>query len=417
MMPGPSRRLQLRRDDYLSDRGVAGSAWRVDECLSENYDGNRAVFLLSEEGYGAAPAKSVLKVVGMYAYREGDRIDEGRRGRSYNRAVTEAMLMERLRGRRHVVQMESYAIVEWHLDGWFGKDLLLQMEYLPRTLDHAIRDLRDAASLSGESMALDAGIDICSALVECSEAFNGVDSAERLLHRDVKPSNIFCVELGDGKTVYKLGDFGIARILAPGEEAATAVLTESYAAPERLSGNTYDERADIFSVGLVLFALCNGGCLPKRGSDGGCVFGEASGGSDELQRIIQRACRFDPDARFRSAGEMKEALEAVRSSKSNSAAFPVNQYAEWEDRTKKREQKTTRQMPQSSSSREGAVMAFTEKDFHEFWMRHKHENGHIGQEEASRGQEDDSVAHWGAIAIIAVAVAIICALSQALPLP
>ncbi len=78
-------------------------------------------------------------------------------------------------------------------------------------------------------------------------------SAQKIIHRDIKPQNIF---LTAQKNV-KLGDFGIARVLQhSGELARTNVGTPYYLAPEICKGSGYDSGADIWGLGCVLYELC-----------------------------------------------------------------------------------------------------------------------------------------------------------------
>lgn len=77
-----------------------------------------------------------------------------------------------------------------------------------------------------------------------------------VIHRDVKPGNIMV--LGDGRV--KVMDFGIARLLQPTVKTQTGVLLGSpqYMSPEQISGNEVDGRADIFSLGVVLYEMLTG---------------------------------------------------------------------------------------------------------------------------------------------------------------
>jgi serine/threonine protein kinase/ActR/RegA family two-component response regulator len=87
--------------------------------------------------------------------------------------------------------------------------------------------------------------------------------AEGIIHRDIKPSNIFLERTGQAE-VPKLLDFGIARVAMEAVVGGTLTLdgsilgTPAYMAPERLRGLKYDERSDIYSVGVMLYQMLTG---------------------------------------------------------------------------------------------------------------------------------------------------------------
>lgn len=82
-----------------------------------------------------------------------------------------------------------------------------------------------------------------------------------IVHRDIKPSNVLVNASGQ----VKLLDFGIAKLLAPGDSQATATLamTPAYAAPEQLLGESISTATDVYALGLLLFELLVGH-LPER---------------------------------------------------------------------------------------------------------------------------------------------------------
>jgi tetratricopeptide (TPR) repeat protein len=106
------------------------------------------------------------------------------------------------------------------------------------------------------------------------EAAEGLAAAHEhgLIHRDVKPSNLWLEDRGDGRPVatesrIKILDFGMART-ADGDTRLTdldaLIGTPGYAAPEQADGETTDPRSDLFSLGCVLYRACTG-VLPFRG--------------------------------------------------------------------------------------------------------------------------------------------------------
>lgn len=162
-----------------------------------------------------------------------------------------------------------------------------------------------------------------------ADALNGLDHAHKLrgydgkplglVHRDVSPHNIFVTY--DGHT--KLCDFGIAKAAFSTTETEVGVLKGkvSYMAPEQALGNPVDARADVFAMGIVLWELLSGERLMTGDSTASTlrrlVNGEIPRVSarrkidDELDTIVARALEKDRDARFSSAGEMRDALEKV----------------------------------------------------------------------------------------------------------
>jgi len=84
-----------------------------------------------------------------------------------------------------------------------------------------------------------------------------------VVHRDLKPENIFLTEHADGDDFVKLLDFGIAKLLCAGSSprltrAGTAVGTPNYISPEQALGAEVDQRADIYSFGIILYELATG---------------------------------------------------------------------------------------------------------------------------------------------------------------
>jgi serine/threonine protein kinase len=141
-----------------------------------------------------------------------------------------------------------------------------------------------------------------------------------IVHRDVKPGNIMV--LADGRV--KIMDFGIARLTEPAVKTQTGVLLGSpqYMAPEQIIGQPLDHRADIFSLGLVLYEMLTG-AKPFQGEDipeltfkvANLPAAPPSHLAPDLPPvmdfIIARALKKRPDERYASALEMAKDLRAA----------------------------------------------------------------------------------------------------------
>lgn len=131
-----------------------------------------------------------------------------------------------------------------------------------------------------------------------------------IVHRDVAPENVM---LGfDGQV--KLIDFGIAR--GPDDatltETGTVVGRETYTAPEVWAGGKADPRADVFSLGVVLWQLVTGRGFQEVQNEEQKEIPDPCGVNESLPRelgdIILRALATEPTARFQSARQLLEAL-------------------------------------------------------------------------------------------------------------
>ncbi len=145
--------------------------------------------------------------------------------------------------------------------------------------------------------------EICAALKEAHRA--GV------IHRDVKPQNIFLLQ--DSGAV-KLVDFGLARVEGQARlTAQSAVMgTPGYIAPELYAGERPDARADVYSVGATFLEMLGG----RRGLATSDPYSAARAAPDfaslhlqpEDEAVLRRALENDPEQRFCDAGQMLKAL-------------------------------------------------------------------------------------------------------------
>jgi eukaryotic-like serine/threonine-protein kinase len=142
-----------------------------------------------------------------------------------------------------------------------------------------------------------------------------------LVHRDVSPQNILVGY--DGFT--KMVDFGLAKATALGDGATRAGQLKgkiSYMAPEQIKGEPLDRRADVFALGVVLYAVTTGKHPFRRESEGATLFAISSPDPApapsrymaypaDLEAVLMKAVAKDPNQRFNSALELARALEAT----------------------------------------------------------------------------------------------------------
>jgi WD40 repeat protein len=142
--------------------------------------------------------------------------------------------------------------------------------------------------------------------------------AQGLIHRDIKPANIL---LENGVQRVKITDFGLARAVDDGSLSQSGVVagTPQYMAPEQARGEVVDHRADLFSLGSVLYAMCTGR-PPFRASTTMAILRRVAEDSpspvreinpevpDWLAQIIEKLHAKDPIDRFQSAAEVADLL-------------------------------------------------------------------------------------------------------------
>jgi len=147
------------------------------------------------------------------------------------------------------------------------------------------------------------------------------DRPMKIIHRDISPQNIM---VGFDGTV-RLADFGIAKAAQRTSDTAEGCIRgkASYMAPEQVRAEAFDQRADLYAMGVVLYELLSMKCM-RRGTDDLAVLMEAATGAyarfeergvdipQELAAVVYQALGADRDARWQTAAEFSRALRMLQ---------------------------------------------------------------------------------------------------------
>lgn len=146
---------------------------------------------------------------------------------------------------------------------------------------------------------------------------------EGIIHRDIKPENI----LVDKKGRVKIADFGLAKLVDDDRPSFTltgsrqVLGTLNYMAPEQIEKpNTVDHRADIYSLGVVLYELLTGELPLGRFQ----LPGEKFAGHAALDDVVVRTLEKQPARRFQQASEVRSAVEVARASATFQNTLPAS---------------------------------------------------------------------------------------------
>ncbi|MFX4293690.1 protein kinase domain-containing protein [Streptomyces bohaiensis] len=169
-------------------------------------------------------------------------------------------------------------------------------------------DIREFGAMPGDK-ALTVIADVCAAL--------DISHEMGLVHRDIKPGNVMVTK----RNVVKVMDFGIARAMQSGVTAMTqtgmVVGTPQYLSPEQALGRGVDARSDLYSVGIMLFELLTGHLPFDADSPLAVAYAHVqeqppapssinASVPPQLDALVERMLRKNPDERFQSAEQLRE---------------------------------------------------------------------------------------------------------------
>ncbi len=191
--------------------------------------------------------------------------------------------------------------------------LYLVLEYVPgRGLGEALED---------GPMSVERSLNIAR---QVALALSALHAAE-VVHRDVKPDNVMLTQRGDEDDFVKVLDFGMAKLEVDDENSKSLTQrglvfgTPKYMSPEQASGSAVDHRADIYSLGMITYAML-AGHPPFLSED---ISGVLKSQVEELppplpqtvdrdvRAIVMRLLEKDPNDRVQTAAEVARVLEAL----------------------------------------------------------------------------------------------------------
>ncbi|HEV7587320.1 MAG TPA: protein kinase [Longimicrobium sp.] len=289
---------------------VLAERYRIEEVIGRG--GMGAVYRATDERLGRAVAVKVITVVAA---------DPEARERVRARFIREARAAARLPHHPNVVPVYDYGTDEETgldyivMELLRGEDLASRLQRAgPPPLELALRILQQAA--------------------------RGVNVGHRMgvIHRDVKPGNIFLVDDGDADDVQvRVLDFGIAKVMAE-EDTETALthdgrapLSPAYASPEQLRGEAHlTPASDVFALGAVGYQLLTGAKPFTEADRNRMAVGMAvpilsirarnPAVPADVEAVVGQALAHDPAARFPNGGAFADAVSAAERRVAGTAA-------------------------------------------------------------------------------------------------
>lgn len=225
----------------------------------------------------------------------------------------EAQIISRL-DHPNIVTVSDFGVTE-------NRQPYMVMEYIAGKSLDAILEEKEELPLAEMLDILDP---VCSALAYAHK--------NEILHRDVKPGNIMLKSIDGSAPIPKILDFGLARLRTSEMEKAPALTQANvamgsppYMSPEQVRGSKLDERSDIYSLACVIFEVLTGyvpfcattasEIMTKRLEEPPLTLAEARPDLSfpaSVQAVLHKALQKQPDLRYQSVLELREALRELR---------------------------------------------------------------------------------------------------------
>ncbi|MBK7857393.1 MAG: serine/threonine protein kinase [Archangiaceae bacterium] len=261
------------------------------------------VFLAREKSNGATRACVVKKVLPSL---------------QANRAFVGRFLDES----KVVVRLNHPNVARVYAMGEADGEYFLTMEYVQgKTVSRFTKRLRDRKQHMPLGLILLLGERVCTGLQYAHDANDEHGQPLQLVHRDLSPANVCISYRGEVKII----DFGAAQSTLKEEQTAPRVVIGNltYMAPEQAKKQFVDRRADVYSTGVMLWELLSWFALPQKGDpierwrkaanphwDAPSVHNPNV--PPELDQLVLRALRKEPEARYKNAAELGTALREMR---------------------------------------------------------------------------------------------------------
>lgn len=306
--------------------------WHITKVLAE--DNNCVTFEIERLNSKDSPDKAALKVIGIPSLPSSvapnpygaETKENSQYYRDSTRKIQEELdLLTGLEDYSHIVHYKAYEI-HGRSNG-IGSDIFILSERLVSLPQYLKVHKLDAKSI------IQLGVEICKALEVCER--------NHVLHRDIKPESIFVTTEGQ----FKLGNFATARSYGEADDLSVHVGTNDYMAPEMFNNEAYDQTADLYSLGLVLYRLLNNDRLPffppypqsvsfeQRNLAlsqrmAGIPLPAPANGDWQITKALQKACASNHSLRYQTAKEMRLDLESLQNKKYEDAGITVSAFGE-----------------------------------------------------------------------------------------